>query len=194
MKNAMLVASVTRQGAGHAKTRRPNEDSVHFEVLPNGRGVVAAVSDGAGSAPRAQHGSRLATLCAVQGTVKAIYDDEALACAVQAGMEAAREAIRLRAKIFGAEMSDYHCTLILVAWIDDEVAAIQVGDGAAIVESDGSMQNAHRPAAGRVRQRNVLPDRAPLPADQVHPGSQGHHRRGPLHGRPTERGNRLPAP
>ena len=69
--------------------------------------------------------------------MKAIHEGEAPAGAVETGMEAAREAIRLRAQIFGAEMSDYHCTLILVAWIDDQVAAVQVGDGAAIVESEG---------------------------------------------------------
>ena len=66
MKNAMLAASVTRQGAGHATKSSPNEDSVCFEMLPSGRGIVAAVSDGAGSARRAKEGSRLAATYAVK--------------------------------------------------------------------------------------------------------------------------------
>ena len=46
----LLVASVTQQGASHAATGRPNEDSVCFELLPQGRGIVVAASDGAGYA------------------------------------------------------------------------------------------------------------------------------------------------
>ena len=139
MNNAMLAASVTRQGARHARKNNANEDRVYFEVLPSGRGIVAAVSDGAGSASRAKEGSHLAATYAVKRAFQAILEEEAdPAFAVATGFMAAREAIRQTAEIIPeAEMADYHCTLILVAWVDDQVAAIQVGDGAAIVESDG---------------------------------------------------------
>ena len=50
---------------------------------------------------------------------------------------AAREGIKRRAEMVKADMADYHCTLILAAWVEDQVAAVQVGDAAAIVESDG---------------------------------------------------------
>lgn len=139
MKNAILAASVTRQGASHAKTGRPNEDSVYFELLPEGRGIIAAVSDGAGSAQRAKEGSRIAAKYATKRALRAILDEkEPLAFAVETGLLTAREAIRRRAEMIpDALLSDYHCTLILVAWVDDQVAAAQVGDGAAIVESEG---------------------------------------------------------
>ena len=139
MKTAILAASVTRQGASHARKNSANEDSVYFEVLPSGRGIVAAVSDGAGSAPRAKEGSQLAGTYAVKRAFQAILEDEEEpAFAVETGLMAAREAIRQTAEIIPeAEMADYHCTLILVAWVDDQVAAVQVGDGAAIVELDG---------------------------------------------------------
>lgn len=135
----LLVASVTRQGASHAATRRPNEDSVWFKLLPQGRGIVAAVSDGAGSAHRAKEGSHLAATYAVKRTIQAIVEDEDdPAHAVKAGLLTAREAIKRRAEIIsGSKIEDYHCTLILVAWVEDQVAAAQVGDGAAIVEHDG---------------------------------------------------------
>ena len=139
MKSSMLAACITRQGASHAKTGRPNEDSVCFEMLPHGRGIIAAVSDGAGSAHRAKDGSRMAVHYAVQRAKQAIlHQDEPLGFAVNAGMLTAREAIRQRARIIpNAMLSDYHCTLILVAWVDDQVAAVQIGDGAAIAEADG---------------------------------------------------------
>lgn len=136
MNHTMLAASVTRQGASHARTGRPNEDSVCFELLPRGRGLIAAVSDGAGSACRAKAGSHLAAHYAVKRARQAILDDESPAFAVKAGLMAARRAIKQRtAMIRDALLSDYHCTLILVAWVDDQIAAVQVGDGAAIVES-----------------------------------------------------------
>ena len=139
MNNAMLAASVTCQGARHARNNNSNEDSVYFKMLPSGRGIVAAVSDGAGSASRAKEGSHLAATYAVKRAFQAILEEEAdPAFAVATGFMAARQAIRQRAEIIPeAEMADYHCTLILVAWVEDQVAAIQVGDGAAIVESDG---------------------------------------------------------
>lgn len=133
----LLVASVTRQGASHAATGRPNEDSVCFELLPQGRGIVAAVSDGAGSAPQAQAGSRLSATCAVRAAVRAIREGSATpADAVHNGILESRTAIQKRASVFGRNLEDYHCTLILVAWVEDQVAAAQVGDGAAIVERD----------------------------------------------------------
>ena len=139
MNNAMLAASVTRQGARHARKDNANEDSVYFKMLPSGRGIVAAVSDGAGSASRAKEGSHLAATYAVKRAFQAILEEEAdPAFAVTTGFMAARQAIKQTAEIIPeAEMADYHCTLILVAWVDDQVAAVQVGDGAAIVESDG---------------------------------------------------------
>ena len=134
----LLVASVTQQGASHAATRRPNEDSVCFELLPQGRGIVVAASDGAGSAHRAKEGSRLAATYAVKRTIQAIVEDEDdPAHAVKAGLLTAREAIKRRTEIIReSRVEDYHCTLILVAWVEDQVAAAQVGDGAAIVEHD----------------------------------------------------------
>ena len=146
----MLAACITRQGASHSKTGRPNEDSVCFELLPNGRGIIAAVSDGAGSAHRAKDGSHMAARYAVRRARQAIlHQNESPDFAVNAGMLAAREAIRLRAKIVpNALLADYHCTLILVAWVDDQVAAVQVGDGAAIVESNGACKMLTVPQRG----------------------------------------------
>ena len=151
MKNPMLAAYVTRQGVGHTRINKPNEDCVSFEMLPDNRGVVAAVSDGAGSAPRAREGSNLAAKAAVHQAVASIIVDEEddPAIAVAAGLKAAQEAIEQSALAINAQMEDYHCTLILVAWLDDQVAAIQVGDGAVIVESTGACKMLTIPQRGQ---------------------------------------------
>ena len=151
MKNAMIATYVTRQGARHARRDKPNEDSVNFEMLPNNRGIIAAVSDGAGSAPRAKEGSKLAAKHAVSQTLEAILSDEEmdLSLAVAQGLSAAQEAIRERADTTETEMEDYQCTLILVAWLDDQVAAIQVGDGAVIVEANGACKMLTIPQRGQ---------------------------------------------
>ena len=138
MKDETIVATITRQGTSHARTGRPNEDSVCIKALPDGRGIVTAASDGAGSAPRAKEGSQLAAHYSVQRAVQAITEEGAdLAFAVKTGLMAAREALKRRSELIpGAELEDYHCTLILIAWVDDQVAAAQVGDGAAIAVNE----------------------------------------------------------
>ena len=143
MSNQMLAASVTRTGASHHKTGRSNEDSVHFQLLPNGEGIVAAVSDGAGSSSKSKQGSQLAATYAVKRTAEVINAGETdLAHAVQAGILTARLAIRQQAETVAekdseANIADYHCTLVLVAWVGNQVAAAQVGDGAATAEHKG---------------------------------------------------------
>ena len=67
-----------------------------------------------------------------------------------------------------ALLSDYHCTLILVAWVDDQVAAVQVGDGAAIVESDHLCKMLTIPQRGEYVNETFFVTEAPFPADDVH--------------------------
>ena len=45
-------------------------------------------------------------------------------------------------------MADYHCTLVLVAWVGDRAAAAQIGDGAAIAESGGTCKMLTIPQRG----------------------------------------------
>ena len=175
MTQPIIAASVTQPGTRHINSETPNQDSVYFELLPDGQGIVAAVSDGAGSASRAKEGSQLAAKYAVKRAVQAIRDDEPINHAVQAGLHTAREAIKHRAHIVhrqalpepqvtdsGAHperaktqaskvvdlMADYHCTLVLVAWVGDEAAAAQIGDGAAIAESAGTCKMLTIPQRG----------------------------------------------
>ena len=56
MTQPIIAASVTQPGTKHIELETPNQDSVYFELLPDGQGIVAAVSDGAGSASRAKEG------------------------------------------------------------------------------------------------------------------------------------------
>ena len=47
----IVVAGATRIGRRHVAEGSHNQDSYQYRILPNQRTVVAAVSDGAGSAP-----------------------------------------------------------------------------------------------------------------------------------------------
>ena len=59
--------------------------------------------------------------------------------AVSEGLYHARAAIERLVRVIPSHpISDYNCTLILIAWVYDTIAAIQVGDGAAIVQKDDS--------------------------------------------------------
>ena len=59
------VASASARGTSHIKTGKPCQDSVYHSVTSGGA-LIAAVSDGAGSAARSEIGSALAVKKAVE--------------------------------------------------------------------------------------------------------------------------------
>ena len=135
MKGKLVVASASLAGQRHLADGQVNQDSLYYELMPEGQGLIAAVSDGAGSASRAKDGSRLAARTAVKETKRIILEEsEAPAFAVRRGLFCARQAIAQHVQIVPSHpIEDYHCTLVLIAWIGDLICGIQVGDGAAIV-------------------------------------------------------------
>ena len=136
----MAIAGATRIGRKHVAEGNHNQDSYQYRILPNQRTVVAAVSDGAGSAPRAKLGSFTAVRYAVAAASDELSRKSTMQQALKYGLKAAIEAIRKMADQDPIhQIEDYHSTLILAAWTPQAVAAIQVGDGAAIVTTqDGT--------------------------------------------------------
>lgn len=151
MTRAIQVASVTRTGRRHLAEQIPNQDSRYHILLPDNRGIVAAVSDGAGSAQRSKTGSFLAVRTSVAEAVRTIENDQATPQeAVGAGFAAARKAIAKQASLNPAHpVSHYHCTLVIVAWLKHDLAALQVGDGAAIVQIDDEYKMLTVPQRGQ---------------------------------------------
>ena len=128
------VAGATRIGRRHEADGTTNQDSFQYRTVPDQQILVAAVSDGAGSAPKSQLGSSAAVLHAVNVTTDELVHNAPLEAALRSGFEAAMAAIhRIAQRDRHHDVSGYHATLVLTAWTPDGIAAIQVGDGAAIV-------------------------------------------------------------
>jgi hypothetical protein len=104
--------------------------------------LVAAVADGAGSAPLAEHGSRLAADAALAHLRAAGPDPsgDAWQDALRGALEAARRAVHEGAAAHGTAPRDLATTLIVAVASAGAACAAQVGDGAALVRTaDGAL-------------------------------------------------------
>ena len=141
----------TRTGDRHRANDTPNQDYACFALLPNNMGIIAAVSDGAGSAPMAEDGSRIS---ACQATTKAWRTALKLGSApdpsicVYEGIKAARNALVATAKLQHKPLDDYHATLIVATMTKNSAAVAHIGDGASIVKTDDTHKMLTIPARG----------------------------------------------
>ena len=146
-KHRWRIATATAPGSSHLKDALPNQDAVACRLVEVGIGeiVVAAVADGAGSAPRSDEGSRTAVDAAVATIVDGINRQPAAAFGERLAESLARDAVR-QAKIaveryglrHNVPVRELASTLIVAFASDDLVTAAQVGDGAVIAFNIGS--------------------------------------------------------
>jgi len=139
----VLGASV--QGSSHQQSGQPCQDAHSWHVLPGGI-LVAAVADGAGSAPLSEIGARTAADAAVQATSLSItalgitalpkFEEQQGKKLLSSALEAARTAVEQAAAKENHPVADLASTLILVVAGPDFAAAAQVGDGAAVIEDN----------------------------------------------------------
>jgi hypothetical protein len=131
-------AAAQATGTSHLRMGSPCQDRLACAVLPNG-GLVAVVSDGAGSAPRAEVGAQVA--------VQAVFErlrrlgegpafPELLSALEDAALEA-RDAVLARAEAEGEEAASYATTLLALVDTPGGGAALQIGDGVIVVGEDG---------------------------------------------------------
>jgi hypothetical protein len=124
-------------GTSHLKAGLPCQDRLVCAVLGN-RTLVAAVADGAGSAPLAERGAEIAVEMVVQCLARALdigrSDYDAMLREAAAG---ARGAVLAEARKHGSEPRDFASTLLVVAVGPCGGGALQIGDGV-IVVSDGA--------------------------------------------------------
>ena len=126
---ALGSGHASRRGAAHLKDGAPNQDSALVAHLALGRlGPVAvmAVSDGAGSARYAQHGSRAACIAGVASLTRQLNGNPAIGVkehlmrsALQRAVRSARRSVMEAAKgAHGApgpaNLNEYACTLMLM--------------------------------------------------------------------------------
>jgi hypothetical protein len=147
----VIGASVT--GTAHTRAGTPCQDAHRWEMLPDGC-LIAAVADGAGSAPRAEEGSRLAADTAVAHLAASVRADmPADTCgwhdAMRAAFEAATASLAAIAADAETAVRDYATTLTLVAATPDMLAVGQIGDGIVVAEDrDGALFLAATPQRG----------------------------------------------
>ncbi len=135
------VVAASVRGSSHEKTGQPCQDAHSWRVLSDGV-LVAAVADGAGSAPLAEVGAITAARAAVEAICEAVGDacrpqtEDAWHALLIGALRAARAAVEAAAEQHGALPRDLATTLILTVATPTEVAAAQVGDGATVIGTD----------------------------------------------------------
>ncbi|MFN8424428.1 MAG: PP2C family serine/threonine-protein phosphatase [Anaerolineae bacterium] len=143
------VAAATVVGSAHAAAGAEGQDAYSVRVRPDGV-LVAAVADGAGSAPHGARGAAVAVAAAV-GTLceadlgRAGDDEDGAAHALAAALRAAGAAVVALADADGLALRDVACTLSCAVARADGALAAQVGDG--LVVAVGEAREAGRDGA-----------------------------------------------
>ena len=141
----------TRTGDRHTGEGTGNQDFACYAFLPGGRSIVAAVSDGAGSAAKAAEGSETAARAAVEKALSTALrqgEDLDLREIVRDGMRAAREALEERAQAEDSALEEYHTTLMVACLSESQAAVAHIGDGASIVRVGDEYKMLTIPARG----------------------------------------------
>ncbi len=127
-------------GTSHLKTGLPCQDAHAVGVLPGGR-LIAAVSDGAGSASRAEEGAALACEAAylwLNSLPKDLLElpPERLREILTAPLNHALGALERQAEAEELPLREFAATLLIAIAAPDYVAAAQIGDGAIVVQDN----------------------------------------------------------
>lgn len=147
------VVAACEAGASHLRAGTPCQDA--FAVAQAGETLLLFAADGAGSAARADEGSRLAVDAALEAARAALAsgeprDTDGWRALLEGIVRAARERLEVEAP---EGLRDLSTTLLGVLWSPGHVAALQVGDGWIVIETMGATEGALRapilPAKGQ---------------------------------------------
>jgi serine/threonine protein phosphatase PrpC len=173
------VAAASVRGTSHEQSRRPCQDAHFWRVLPDD-GLVVAVADGAGSAPQGQIGATLAaltaatTLCAHLSASPWPREYAGWEACFTTAAEGAQAAVEAEATARQVARRQLATTLILVAATADQVAVMQIGDGAVVVgDSDGNVISLTSPVQGEYANETtflITPDALNTAQVRVWPG------------------------
>ncbi len=130
-----IVAAASVQGTAHVLNDLPCQDASRIEALPDGW-LLAVVSDGAGSAIRADAGA--STACGgVAEYVQRAFDPSAagaddLERLLTEAVGVAADRIRAQASQEGLAPRDFACTLLVLLVGPERSAIAHIGDGAIV--------------------------------------------------------------
>lgn len=151
--SAWRVVGASVQGVSHLRAGQPCQDA-HVWVETASRGLIAAVADGAGSAALAEIGSAIAVQAAIQNAAHRLQSgaprtEHGWQALMEEVLQAARQDVIAQAEFLELPAQEMSTTLILVVAFPDQVAAVQIGDGAAVVRLGGDhFQALTRPPVG----------------------------------------------
>lgn len=142
-----VVTRAVVRGTGHIKLGTPCQDHCDIRLSRDGRWLVAAVCDGAGSAKRSDEGAKLVSEGITRGLINEIANFERhgpgvwVKDRVHALLLDARQQLRHK----GGEMHDFACTLVGALVGPTGGFFFHVGDGAgvssrAVITRDGHEQ------------------------------------------------------
>ena len=137
---AWRCAAASVRGLSHERAGLPCQDA--YGRLYDGNTLVCVIADGAGSAELADVGARTACDAALAYMAEALQnaaDMEAMAweAALRGAASRARVAVEAEALDRSAEPRALASTLVLAAAYPGGAAALQIGDGACIVQDAG---------------------------------------------------------
>lgn len=146
LRGAWRVVGASVAGESHAHSGAPCQDACAWVVRDDGV-LVAVVSDGAGSAVLGDVGARVAVASAIASLRET--PDPLSAGVLEAALDVAIAAVHAEADAQGSGPRDLAATLIIAAAGPSKAAAVQIGDGAAVVIPTGEAPRAlTRPPVG----------------------------------------------
>ena len=141
------------RGSSHVASDAPCQDSciVHPVLVDGHSALIIAVSDGAGSASRAEVASGLAcgsiVTAAMQSLSRApdggIEHDE-----VFHWLQRAVDTLRLQSYTDALDLREYACTLLAAVMSEDSALFVQIGDGAIVVSEGAGYRPVFWPQSG----------------------------------------------
>jgi hypothetical protein len=148
------VAAASVRGTSHEKIGQACQDAHAWHILPDD-GLVVAVADGAGSATLGQIGAVLAswtaatTICARFSSSPWPRDDTEWGACLTAAVEVAQAAVGAEATARQVMRRHLATTLILAVATAEQVAVMQIGDGAVVVrDGEGNLVSLTAPLSG----------------------------------------------
>ncbi len=133
----MYGASV--KGASHVKSGTPCHDAHFYQLLDDDAGIVAAVSDGMGSALHAEVGSRLASEFVVEYLAEMLspaMDDETVIALIETAFLKTNARLKEEAEITDVNIRDLNATLLVFLSMAGRQFYGQVGDCTAVAEDE----------------------------------------------------------
>lgn len=134
------------RGTSHVQAGQPCQDHCAGSIV--GTTVVAACSDGAGSAELSHEGSRCAVERFLEEAVRSLGEDAPERETIETWVDAARDRVLEESSALGVPPRQLACTLLGAVAGDGWTACVQIGDGVIVFDGDGGYELAFWPDNG----------------------------------------------